>query len=42
VERLLEHYKPPDQPESVRKELIKLMSQEARRHGADSLPHLPQ
>jgi trimethylamine--corrinoid protein Co-methyltransferase len=41
VERLLKGYEPPDQPESVKKELIKLMGDEARRHGADGLPHLP-
>lgn len=41
LEKLLKDYKPSDQPQSVRKELIKLMSEEARRHGADSLPPLP-
>ena len=41
VEKLLKDYEPPDQAQSVRKELIKLMSEEARRHGADSLPPLP-
>ena len=41
VEKLLKDYKPSDLPEDIRQELIKLMSQEARRHGADFLPPLP-
>ncbi len=42
VERLLESYEPSDLPEYVKKELTKLMSEEACRHGQDNLPHLPQ
>jgi trimethylamine--corrinoid protein Co-methyltransferase len=42
VERLLENYEPSDLPEHVKKELVKLMSEEACRHGQDNLPHLPQ
>ena len=42
VERLLENYEPSSLPEDVKKELIKLMTEEGRRHGQDSLPHLPQ
>jgi trimethylamine--corrinoid protein Co-methyltransferase len=41
VERLLENYEPSDLPENVKKELIKLMSEEACRHGQDNLPNLP-
>ena len=41
VEKLLENYEPPDLPEEVKKELTKLMAAEARRHGQNSLPHLP-
>jgi trimethylamine--corrinoid protein Co-methyltransferase len=38
VERLLESYKPSALPEEVKKELTKLMTHEARRHGQNSLP----
>jgi trimethylamine--corrinoid protein Co-methyltransferase len=38
VERLLETYKPTELAEDVKKELKKLMTKEARRYGADSLP----
>jgi trimethylamine--corrinoid protein Co-methyltransferase len=43
VERLLESYEPSGPPEDVKKELIKLMSEEARRHGLNALPprHAP-
>jgi trimethylamine--corrinoid protein Co-methyltransferase len=41
VERLLESYELSDLPEHVKKELVRLMSEEARRHGQDNLPHLP-
>ena len=41
VERLLESYEPSDLQEDIKKELVKLMSEEARRHGQDNLPHLP-
>ena len=42
VKRLLENYKPSDLPEHVKKELIKLMLEEANRHGQDKLPALPK
>jgi len=42
VERLLENYEPSDLPEYVKKELVKLISEEACHHGQDNLPHLPQ
>ncbi|MCP4261978.1 MAG: hypothetical protein GY774_31420 [Planctomycetes bacterium] len=42
VERLLESYEPSDLPEDIKKDLVKLMNDEARRHGQDNLPHLPQ
>jgi trimethylamine--corrinoid protein Co-methyltransferase len=38
VEKLLESYQPPDKPEDAKKELTKLMTEEARRHGLNSLP----
>ena len=41
VEKLLESYEPSDLPEDIKKDLVKLMSDEARRHGQDNLPHLP-
>jgi len=41
VEKLLESYEPSDLPEHVKKELVKLMTEEACRHGQDNLPHLP-
>jgi trimethylamine--corrinoid protein Co-methyltransferase len=40
VKRLLEIYEPSDLPKETRKGLTELMTQEARRHGADSLPPL--
>ena len=40
VEKLLKSYQPPELPEDVKKELVKLMTAEARRHGKDSLPEL--
>ncbi len=40
VERLLGDYEPSDLPEHAKKELVKLMTGEARRHGQDSLPPL--
>jgi len=42
VERLLKNYQTSDLPEYTKKELVKLMTEEARRYGQDSLPHLPQ
>jgi len=39
VEKLLENYQPPALPEDIKKELTKLMTEEARRHGQDSLPN---
>jgi trimethylamine--corrinoid protein Co-methyltransferase len=42
VERLLKNYQPSDLPEYIKKELVKLMTEETRRYGQDSLPHLPQ
>jgi len=42
VEKLLDNYQPPDLPEHIKKELTKLMTAEARRHGQNSLPHLPE
>jgi trimethylamine--corrinoid protein Co-methyltransferase len=41
VKKLLANYKPSALPEDVKKELIKLMTREARRHGQNSLPHMP-
>jgi len=41
VEKLLENYQPPDLPEDVKKELTKLMTEEARRYGQNNLPNLP-
>jgi trimethylamine:corrinoid methyltransferase-like protein len=41
VEKLLENYQPTALPEEVKKELTKLMTKEARRHGQNTLPHLP-
>jgi len=38
VEKLLESYQPPDTPEDIKKELTKLMTDEARRYGQDTLP----
>ena len=42
VKRLLESYEPSDLPEDIKKDLVKLMTEEAHRHGQDSLPHLPR
>jgi trimethylamine--corrinoid protein Co-methyltransferase len=42
VEKLLENYQPPVLPEEVKKELTKLMTVEARRHGQNSLPLPPK
>lgn len=39
VEKLLRDYEPSDLSDDTRKELIKLMTEEARRHGQDTLPH---
>jgi trimethylamine--corrinoid protein Co-methyltransferase len=41
VKKLLANYKPPGLPEDVKKELTKLMVREARRHGQNGLPQLP-
>jgi trimethylamine--corrinoid protein Co-methyltransferase len=41
VEKLIESYQPPGHPQDVRKELVKLMTAEARRYGIDKLPELP-
>ncbi|HCO93136.1 MAG TPA: hypothetical protein DIU00_04160 [Phycisphaerales bacterium] len=42
VEKLLESYQPSTLPEDIKKELTKLMTAEARRHGQKSLPNLPE
>lgn len=42
VEKLLKSYEPINLSKDIRNELIKLMSEEARRHGQDNLPYLPQ
>jgi trimethylamine--corrinoid protein Co-methyltransferase len=42
VDRLLGDYRPPDLPEDVRRELGKLMQEQAQRHGMDRLPGLDQ
>jgi trimethylamine--corrinoid protein Co-methyltransferase len=42
VERLIKHWVPSRLPDSVKKELTKLMEGEARRHGMESLPLIPQ
>lgn len=42
VKRLLKAYEPSNLPKEIRKELTKLMSEEARRHGADGLPALSE
>ncbi len=42
VKRLLQTYKPSALGEDTKKELLELMTQEAHRHGAASLPPLPQ
>jgi len=39
VEKMLENYQPSDLPEHIKKELTKLMTKEARRHGQNSLPN---
>jgi trimethylamine--corrinoid protein Co-methyltransferase len=41
VEKLLKSYKPSRLPDTVTKELIKLMEKEARRYGQDRLPERP-
>lgn len=41
VEKLLENYQPSGPPDDVKKELTKLMTKEASRHGQNSLPLLP-
>jgi trimethylamine--corrinoid protein Co-methyltransferase len=41
VEKLLQNYKPTGLGKEIKKELTKLMSEEARRYGQDSLPNLP-
>jgi hypothetical protein len=41
VEKLLKKYEPSGLPEDIKKELTKLMTAEARRHGQNSLPELP-
>ena len=41
VEKLLEDYRPTELPKEIRKELVKLMNEEARRYGQDNLPNLP-
>lgn len=38
VERLIAQYRPSALPDSVKVELVRLMEQEARRHGMDALP----
>jgi trimethylamine--corrinoid protein Co-methyltransferase len=40
VEKLLEEYRPTELDKEVRKEIIKLMNEEARRHGQENLPDL--
>jgi len=42
VEKLLANYEPPALPEEVKKELTKLMTAEARRHGQNTLPNLSE
>ena len=42
VERLLNDYEPSELPQDVKKELTRLMTEEARRHGQDDLPDLPR
>ncbi|UCG57014.1 MAG: trimethylamine methyltransferase family protein [Phycisphaerales bacterium] len=42
VQGLLDGYETPDLAQDVEKELVKLMSEEARRHGQDGLPHRPR
>jgi trimethylamine--corrinoid protein Co-methyltransferase len=41
VERLLTSYCPPEINDEVKRELVELMEQEARRHGQDNLPERP-
>ena len=41
VEKLLENYRPTELSKEVRKELVKLMNEEARRYGQENLPDLP-
>jgi len=42
VEKLLENYQPSGPSEETKKELKKLMTKEARRHGQNGLPNLPE
>jgi trimethylamine--corrinoid protein Co-methyltransferase len=42
VEKLLEKYEPSGLPENIKKELTKLMTTEALKHGQKSLPVLPE
>ena len=42
VEKLLENYQSTSLPEDIKKELTKLMTAEARKHGQNSLPVLPE
>jgi len=42
VEKLLDNYQPSGLPEDVKKELTILMTAEARRHGQNNLPVLPE
>jgi len=42
VEKLIKDYVPSKLPDSTRMELTKLMEGEARRHGMESLPSIPQ
>jgi trimethylamine--corrinoid protein Co-methyltransferase len=41
VEKLLKTYPPSSLPETIKKDLVKLMEREARRHGQDHLPLPP-
>ena len=41
VDKLLKTYQPSRLPETTKKDLIKLMEKEARRHGQDRLPLPP-
>jgi hypothetical protein len=39
VKKLVESYEPSRLPETIKKELTRLMEEEARRHGMTKLPH---
>jgi len=41
VNKLLKTYQPSTLPETTKKDLVKLMEKETRRHGQDHLPLLP-